>query len=220
MLFIKSVTNIVKKFLLVNNITLYLTLYQGIEIINFSNLPNNSFTSIFAVFPSHRGVVTLQVQRCLQGLDGRTRSSLAVSKNIFPAPFGGEVFILKNLVRPNLYTEKTPETKRPIRPKDAYKKCQINERQIRIRNSLPPLSNPHQIKKRGSKMKAILKIAFWLALAMFVSSMFGGSIWAWSIGLWLCKEIIAGVIRFLLGCIVFLLSAVAIFGFLFWLLTL
>ena len=78
MLFIKSVTNIVKKFLLVNNITLYLTLYQGIEIINFSNLPNNSFTSIFAVFPSHRGVVTLQVQRCLQGLDGRTRSSLAV----------------------------------------------------------------------------------------------------------------------------------------------
>ena len=69
-------------------------------------------------------------------------------------------------------------------------------------------------------MKAILKKAFWLALAMFVSSMFGGSIWAWSIGLWLCKEIIAGVIRFLLGCIVFLLSAVAIFGFLFWLLTL
>ena len=53
-------------------------IYQGIEIINFSNLPNNSFTSIFAVFPSHRGVVTLQVQRCLQGLDGRTRSSLAV----------------------------------------------------------------------------------------------------------------------------------------------
>ena len=69
-------------------------------------------------------------------------------------------------------------------------------------------------------MKATLKIAFWLALAMFVSSMFGGSIRAWSIGLWLCKEIIAGVIRFLLGCIVFLLSAVAIFGFLFWLLTL
>lgn len=56
-------------------------------------------------------------------------------------------------------------------------------------------------------MKATLKNAFWLVLAMFVSSMFGGS-WAWSIGLWLCKEIIEGIIRFLFGCIVFLLSAV------------
>lgn len=69
-------------------------------------------------------------------------------------------------------------------------------------------------------MKATLKIAFWLVLAMVVSSMFGGSIWAWSIGLWLCKEIIEGIIRFLFGCIVFLLSAVALFSFLFWLLTL
>ena len=220
MLFIKSVTNIMKKFLLVNNITLYLTLYQGIEIINFSNLPNNSFTSIFAVFPSHRGVVTLQAQRCLRGLDGRPRSSLAVLRKIFPAPFGCEVFILKNLVRPNLYTEKPLKRNDRRDRKTHQKKCRINERQIRIRNSLPPLSNPHQIKKRRSKMKATLKIAFWLALAMFVSSMFGGSIWAWSIGLWLCKEIIAGVIRFLFGCIVFLLSAVALFGFLFWLLTL
>lgn len=196
MLFIKSVTNIMKKFLLVNNITLYLTLYQGIEIINFSNLPNNSFTSIFAVFPSHRGIVTLQAQKCLRGLDGRPRSSLAVLRKIFPAPFGCEVFILKNLVRPNLYTEKL---------------LKRNDRRDR---------KTHQIKKRRSKMKATLKIAFWLVLAMFVSSMFGGSIWAWSIGIWLCKEIIAGVIRFLFGCIVFLLSAVALFGFLFWLLTL
>lgn len=196
MLFIKSVTNIMKKFLLVNNITLYLTLYQGIEIINFSNLPNNSFTSIFAVFPSHRGIVTLQAQKCLRGLDGRPRSSLAVLRKIFPAPFGCEVFILKNLVRPNLYTEK------PLKR---------NDRRDR---------KTHQIKKRRSKMKATLKIAFWLVLAMFVNSMFGGSIWAWSIGIWLCKEIIAGVIRFLFGCIVFLLSAVALFGFLFWLLTL
>lgn len=185
-----------KKFLLVNNITLYLTLYQGIEIINFSNLPNNSFTSIFAVFPSHRGIVTLQAQKCLRGLDGRPRSSLAVLRKIFPAPFGCEVFILKNLVRPNLYTEKL---------------LKRNDRRDR---------KTHQIKKRRSKMKATLKIAFWLVLAMFVSSMFGGSIWAWSIGIWLCKEIIAGVIRFLFGCIVFLLSAVALFGFLFWLLTL
>ena len=90
------------------------------------------------------------MQRCLRGLDRRTRSSLAVLQKIFPAACGHEVFTLKNLVRPNLYTEKTPETKRPIRPKDAYKKCRINERQIRIRNSLPPLSNPHQNQKNSS----------------------------------------------------------------------
>lgn len=69
-------------------------------------------------------------------------------------------------------------------------------------------------------MKAVLKIAFWVVLAMFVSSMLGGSLWAWSIGLWLCKEVVSGIIRFLFGCIIFLLSAVAFFGFLFWLLTL
>ncbi len=69
-------------------------------------------------------------------------------------------------------------------------------------------------------MKAVLKIAFWVVLAVFASSMFGGSFWAWSIGLWLCKEVVSGIIRFLFGCIIFLLSAVAFSGFLFWLLTL
>lgn len=63
----------------------------------FSNLPNNSFTSIFAVFPSYRGVVTLQVRRCLRGLHGRTRSSLAVWRKIFPASCGCEVFFVKTL---------------------------------------------------------------------------------------------------------------------------
>lgn len=147
---------------------------------------------------SHRIVASLRC-RC-KGVyevltDVQGRASRFCEKSSL-RPFGCEVFILKNLVRPNLYTEK------PLKR---------NDRRDR---------KTHQIKKRRSKMKATLKIAFWLVLAMFVSSMFGGSIWAWSIGLWLCKEIIAGVIRFLFGCIVFLLSAVALFGFLFWLLTL
>lgn len=77
----------------------------------FSNLPNNSFTSIFAVFPSYRGVVTLQVRRCLRGLHGRTRSSLAVRRKIFPAMRG---IFRQNLVRPNLYTEK------PLKRNDRY----------------------------------------------------------------------------------------------------
>ena len=171
---------------------------------------------------SHRIVASLRC-RC-KGVyevltDVQGRASRFCEKSSL-RPFGCEVFILKNLVRPNLYTEKPLKRNDRRDRKTHQKKCRINERQIRIRNSLPPLSNPHQIKKRRSKMKATLKIAFWLVLAMFVSSMFGGSIWAWSIGLWLCKEIIAGVIRFLFGCIVFLLSAVALFGFLFWLLTL
>ena len=113
-----------------------------------SNLPNNSFTSIFAVFPSYRVVISLQVQRCLRGLDGRTRSSLAVLRKIFPAPCGCEVFVLKNLVRPNLYTEKPLKRNDRRDRKTHQKKCRINERQIRIRNSLPPLSNPHQKTKK------------------------------------------------------------------------
>ena len=55
----------------------------------------------------------------------------------------------QNLVRPNLYTEK------PLKRNDRYdrkthqKKCRINERQIRIRNSLTPRSNPHRIKNNS-----------------------------------------------------------------------
>lgn len=185
-------------------------------ILTFSNLPNNSFTSI--LLSSYRPVASLRC-RC----EGAYEVFTDVQGRALR--FGGksslrcEVFFVKTLyvltsTPKSPWNETTDATERRI------KKCRINERQIRIRNSLPRLSNPHQIEKRRSKMKAVLKIAFWVVLAMFVSSMFGGSLWAWSIGLWLCKEVVLGIIRFLFGCIIFLLSAVAFFGFLFWLLTL
>ena len=91
-------------------LTLYSRIAQAL-FLSFSNLPNNSFTSIFAVFPSRRGVVTLQVQRCLRDLHGRTRSSLAVRRKIFPAMRG---IFRRNLIRPNLYTEK------PLKRNDRY----------------------------------------------------------------------------------------------------
>lgn len=69
-------------------------------------------------------------------------------------------------------------------------------------------------------MKTRYKIAVWVIIAVLVSTMFGGSFGAWIVGLWLGKEVILGLIRFLLGCVICLLSMVAFFGFLFWLLTL
>lgn len=36
-----------------------------------------------------------------------------------------------------------------------HKKCRINKRQIRIRNSLPSLPNPHKIRKTTSSMAAM-----------------------------------------------------------------
>ncbi len=57
------------------------------------------------------------------------------------------VFFRQNLVCPKIYTEK------PLKRNDRYdrkthKKCRINERQLR--NSHPPLSDPHQTQKNSS----------------------------------------------------------------------
>ena len=102
---------------------------------------------------SHRIVASLRC-RC-KGVyevltDVQGRASRFCEKSSL-RPFGCEVFILKNLVRPNLYTEKPLKRNDRRDRKTHQKKCRINERQIRIRNSLPPLSNPHQSRKGGQR---------------------------------------------------------------------
>ena len=84
-------------------LTLYSRIAQAL-FLSFSNLPNNSFTSILLSF--HRPVASLRC-RC----KGRTRSSLAVRRKIFPAMRG---IFRRNLIRPNLYTEK------PLKRNDRY----------------------------------------------------------------------------------------------------
>lgn len=102
---------------------------------------------------SHRVVASLRC-RCkgdyevLTDVQGR---ALRFCEKSSLRPCGCEVFVLKNLVRPNLYTEKPLKRNDRRDRKTHQKKCRINERQIRIRNSLPPLSNPHQSRKGGQR---------------------------------------------------------------------
>ena len=112
-----------------------------------SNLPNNSFTSIFAVFPSYLLSFRCRCKGVYEVLTVVQGRALWFCEKSSLRPCGCEVFVLKNLVRPNLYTEK-PLKRNDRRDRTTHqKKCRINEWQIRIRNSLPPLSNPHQSRK-------------------------------------------------------------------------
>ena len=90
-----------------------------------------------------------------------------VLRKIVPVPCVHGVFVLKNLVRPNLYTDK------PLKRNDrkSIKKSRINERQIRIRNSLPPLSNPHQktkTMKPATFVKTAIRALFAVPCALFL----------------------------------------------------
>lgn len=59
-----------------------------------------------------------------------------------------------------------------------------------------------------------------LILSGFCWSLYGGSLWAWFIGLWLVKELITDVIRFAWGCLVSILSFAVVVGIIIWLLIL
>ena len=94
-----------------------------------SNLPLLPFTSIFAPFSEpHQAVIFVLGAKVTPGLYGKARSSLLFSGKI-SSP-SGSIFP-KNLAFPNPYLFKHPKRKRPMRQKDALKKCRINERQIR-----------------------------------------------------------------------------------------
>ena len=94
-----------------------------------SNLPPLPFTSIFASFSEpHQAVISVLGAKVTPGFDGKARSSLLFSGKI--SSLSGSIFP-KNLAFPNPYLFKHPKRKRPMRQKDALKKCRINERQIR-----------------------------------------------------------------------------------------
>ena len=94
-----------------------------------SNLPLLPFTSIFAPFSEpHQAVIFVLGAKVTPGLYGKARSSLLFSGKI-SSP-SGSIFP-KNLAFPNPYLFRHPKRKRPMRQKDALKKCRINERQIR-----------------------------------------------------------------------------------------
>lgn len=166
---------------------------SAIPTVIVSNLPNNSFTSIFAVFPSYRTVLSLQVQRCLRGLHGRTRSSLAVLRKIFPASCGHEVFVLKNLVRPNLYTEK------PLKRNDRYdRKTHQNQKTAAMK--------PIKILKTALRALAAVPCALFLWVVYF------------TVGV--AEALVCGVLQVIWSIILAGFSLACIIGVFVWLLTL
>lgn len=81
----------------------------------FSNLPNNSFTSIS--LSSHRIVASsrYRCEGCLRGLHGRYKGrAFRVWRKNLPCVLRLRGIFRQNLVRPNLYTEK------PLKRNDRY----------------------------------------------------------------------------------------------------
>lgn len=79
---------------------------------------------------------------------------------------------------------------------------------------------------KGNKNRLNLplhKLFVWLVrllLSGFCWSLYGGSLLAWFIGLWLAKELITDVIRSAWGCLVSILSFAVVVGIIIWLLIL
>lgn len=65
-----------------------------------------------------------------------------------------------------------------------------------------------------------LGVAVRFFLAVFCTSLYGGSLLVWFVGLWLVWNFLVGVIRFLWVCLVFLLAFVSLVAFMVWVLTL
>ena len=63
-------------------------------------------------------------------------------------------------------------------------------------------------------------VAVRFSLAALGKSLYGGSLLVWFVGLWLAWNFLVGVVRFLWGCLVFLLAFVSLVAFMVWVLTL
>lgn len=65
-----------------------------------------------------------------------------------------------------------------------------------------------------------LGVAVRFFLAAFCTSLYGGSLLVWFVGLWLVWNFLVGIIRFLWVCLVFLFAFVSVVAFVVWVLTL
>ena len=71
-----------------------------------------------------------------------------------------------------------------------------------------------------AKGRTYIRLVWWVVVVMAIIGFFSSGLWLWLIGLWLVAELFGGIIRFLLGLLILLLSVVAFFGFILWLFTL
>ena len=97
----------------------------------FLNMPLPLFTSIFAPFSWYASgwSFSFWAQRKFRDLTEKQGQASCFRKK---SPALRVVFFVKNLAFQNPYLEKHPKRKRPMRQKDALKKCRINERHIRF----------------------------------------------------------------------------------------
>ncbi len=63
-------------------------------------------------------------------------------------------------------------------------------------------------------------VAVRFSLAALGTSLYGGSLLVWFVGLWLAWNFLVGVVRFLWVCLVFLFAFVSVVAFMVWVLTL
>lgn len=64
----------------------------------------------------------------------------------------------------------------------------------------------------------IVKLVLWVALAGFGLFVWGGNFWMWFFGLWLAKQMIGFVFRFILGYVIMLASTAFMLWLFIWLL--
>ena len=64
----------------------------------------------------------------------------------------------------------------------------------------------------------IVKLAVWVVLAVWGLFVWGGSFWMWFFELWLAKCVTGVVLRFILGCVIMLISAAFMLWLFVWLL--
>ena len=86
-----------------------------------------------------------------------------------------------------------------------------------METQLPHLKNPHKIKK-SDKMKLRYKTLIWGTLALIGSSLFGGSLWLWLVGICAGKFLIRLLLTITLAIAVYILAYALIIGAILWLL--
>ena len=87
----------------------------------------------------------------------------------------------------------------------------------KMETQLPHLWNPHKSKK-SNKMKLRYRISIWVALALAVSLLWGGSVWLWLVGICAGKFLIRLFLTIALAIAVYILTYALIIGAILWLL--
>lgn len=150
---------------------------------------------------------------------GNKRSSLRFSKK---SPHRWVVFFRKTLYFQPRRPWKAPETKRPMRQEDAKKKCRKRERQKseETRTSLQFLEPQINLIQGYMTTNINITQTWWRLLSAVGSTLITLVAWLGYMALCMVGEVILGIVKFIFGIIISILSMVVLIGTFIWLLTL